>query len=118
MSLPRLNGIIRALESGQHAFSSFQPIDINVAVELTQSNYDGIVLEGEHQGWDITTMRHALQYMLNRSHIAKNGIAPKVTPMARVPSTVTLSGPPERITALGLRLAKAFSADWKGAISQ
>ena len=86
MSLPRLNGIIRALESGQHAFSSFQPIDINVAVELTQSNYDGIVLEGEHQGWDITTMRHALQYMLNRGHIAKGGIAPKVTPMARVPS--------------------------------
>jgi 4-hydroxy-2-oxoheptanedioate aldolase len=86
MSLPRLNGIIRALENGQHAFSSFQPIDINVAVELTQSNYDGIVLEGEHQGWDITTMRHALQYMLNRGQIAKGGIAPKVTPMARVPS--------------------------------
>ena len=83
MALPRLNGIIRALESGQHAISSFQPIDINVAVELTQSNYDGIVLEGEHQGWDITTMRHALQYMLNRGHIAKNGLAPKVTPMAR-----------------------------------
>lgn len=86
MALPRLNGIIRALENGQHAFSTFQPIDINVAVELTQSNYDGIVLEGEHQGWDITQMRHALQYMLNRGQIAKNGIAPKVTPMARVPS--------------------------------
>ena len=86
MALPRLNGIIRALENGQHAFSTFQPIDINVAVELTQSNYDGIVLEGEHQGWDITTMRHALQYMLNRGQIAKGGIAPKVTPMARVPS--------------------------------
>ena len=86
MAQPRLNGIIRALENGQHAFSSFQPIDINVAVELTQSNYDGIVLEGEHQGWDITTMRHALQYMLNRGQIAKGGIAPKVTPMARVPS--------------------------------
>ena len=84
--MARLNGIIRALEAGQHAFSTFQPIDINVAVEITQSNYDGVVLEGEHQGWDITQMRHALQYMLNRSHIAKNGIAPKVTPMALVPS--------------------------------
>lgn len=84
--MARLNGIIRALEAGQHSFSCFQPIDITTAVELTQSKYDGIVFEGEHQGWDITALRHALQYMLNRAHIAKGGIAPAVTPTARIPS--------------------------------
>ena len=84
--MARLNGIIRALESGQHSFSTFQPIDIGVAVELTQSKYDGVVFEGEHQGWDITALRHALQYMLNRASIAKNGIAPAVTPTARIPA--------------------------------
>lgn len=86
MALPRLNGIIRALESGQHSFSTFQPIDITTAVELTQSKYDGVVFEGEHQGWDITALRHALQYMLNRGAIAKNGVAPLVTPTARIPA--------------------------------
>jgi 4-hydroxy-2-oxoheptanedioate aldolase len=86
MAQPRLNGIIRALEAGQHSFSTFQPIDIATAVELTQSKYDGVVFEGEHQGWDITNLRHALQYMLNRGQIAKNGVAPAVTPTARIPA--------------------------------
>ena len=86
MALPRLNGIIRQLEAGKHSVTTFQPIDITTAVEITQSKYDGVVFEGEHQGWDITNLRHALQYMLNRGHIAKGGIAPAVTPTARIPA--------------------------------
>jgi 4-hydroxy-2-oxoheptanedioate aldolase len=86
MSIPRLNGFIRALESGQHCFSLFAPADIETAIQLQGSKYDGIVFEGEHQGWDIKALRDALQYMLNRSYIAKNGIAPAVTPTARIPA--------------------------------
>jgi 4-hydroxy-2-oxoheptanedioate aldolase len=86
MSQPRLNGIIRALESGQHSFSTFVPMEIDTAVQLAQSNYDGVVFEGEHQAWDITALRHSLQYMLNRGQIAKNGVAPMVTPTARIPA--------------------------------
>jgi 4-hydroxy-2-oxoheptanedioate aldolase len=86
MALPRLNGIIRQLEAGKHSVTTFQPIDITTAVEITQSKYDGVVFEGEHQGWDITNLRHALQYMLNRAHIAKGGVAPPVTPTARIPA--------------------------------
>ena len=71
----RLNGIIRQLEAGKHSVTTFQPIDITTAVEITQSKYVGVVFEGEHQGWDITNLRHALQYMLNRAHIAKGGVA-------------------------------------------
>ncbi len=82
----RLNGIIRQLEAGKHSVTTFQPIDITTAVEITQSKYDGVVFEGEHQGWDITNLRHALQYMLNRAHIAKGGVAPAVTPTARIPA--------------------------------
>ncbi|MDB5651185.1 MAG: HpcH/HpaI aldolase [Hyphomicrobiales bacterium] len=86
MSQPRLNGIIRALETGQHSFSTFVPMEIDTAVQLAQSNYDGVVFEGEHQAWDITSLRHSLQYMLNRGQIAKNGVAPMVTPTARIPA--------------------------------
>lgn len=86
-TLPRLNGMIRALESGQHAFALFAPCEVETAIELQASNYDGVVLEGEHRGWDIMAMRDSLQYLLNRRQIANSGsVAPAITPIARVPA--------------------------------
>jgi 4-hydroxy-2-oxoheptanedioate aldolase len=83
----RLNGIIRALESGKPAFTLFAPCEVEVAIELQQSGYDGVVFEGEHRGWDISALRHGLQYLLNRAQIASSGsLAPAVTPAARIPA--------------------------------
>ena len=65
----RLNGIIKALESGKPAFTTFaQPED---AVSLATSNYDGLVYELEHNPWDIKGLRDGLQYLLNRAQIAE-----------------------------------------------
>lgn len=88
MSKPgRLNGIIRALEAGGHAITLFAPCEVEVAVELQQSGYDGVVFEGEHRGWDIRALRDSLQYLLNRGQIAAAGsVAPAVTPTARIPA--------------------------------
>jgi 4-hydroxy-2-oxoheptanedioate aldolase len=84
---PRLNGFIRALESGKHALSLFAPCEVESAVELQSSAYDGIVFEGEHRGWDIRALRDSLQYLLNRAQIAKSAsLAPAVTPIARIPA--------------------------------
>jgi len=86
MTLPRLNGLIRALESGQPAFSLFAPMDVETALALQPSKYDGVVFEGEHQGWDIRGLRDSLQFLLNRGQIARSGsVAPAVTPMVRIP---------------------------------
>jgi len=86
-TLPRLNGIIRALEAGQHSFTLFAPCEVETAVELQGSKYDGIVFEGEHRGWDIKALRDSLQYLLNRGQIVKSGSpAPAVTPTARIPA--------------------------------
>ena len=83
----RLNGIIRALETGRDAISLFAPCEIEFAVELQQSGYDGVVFEGEHRGWDIRALRDSLQYLLNRGQIATAGsVAPAVTPTARIPA--------------------------------
>jgi len=83
---PHLNGIIRALESGQHAFTTFMPPDAEAAIALQTSKYDGVVFEGEHNGWDIRVLRDCLQYLLNRAQIAKSGsVAPVVTPTVRIP---------------------------------
>jgi 4-hydroxy-2-oxoheptanedioate aldolase len=84
--LPRLNGIIRALESGQHAFTTFANPDILSATQLSQTRYDGVVFESEHNPWDIKALRDSLQYLLVRKAIAQSGsVAPSVTPIIRIP---------------------------------
>jgi 4-hydroxy-2-oxoheptanedioate aldolase len=87
MSLPRLNGLIGALESGRHAFSLFTAMEPDVSISLQQSSYDGVCFEGEHQGWDIKALRDSLQFLLNRGQIARSGsVAPAITPIVRVPA--------------------------------
>jgi 4-hydroxy-2-oxoheptanedioate aldolase len=86
-ALPRLNGILRALEAGQHAFALFAPCEVESAIELQASRYDGVVFEGEHRAWDARALRDSLQYLLNRRHIAQAGsVAPAITPLARIPA--------------------------------
>jgi 4-hydroxy-2-oxoheptanedioate aldolase len=83
--IPRLNGVIRALEQG-HAFTAFASPDIDVALAMSQAKYDGIVFEMEHGPWDVRALRDSLQYMLNRRQIASSGsVAPTVTPIVRIP---------------------------------
>jgi 4-hydroxy-2-oxoheptanedioate aldolase len=83
--LPRLNGVIRALEAGQHALTCFAPAEVNSAIAMATSKFDGCVFEMEHAPWDGRQLRDCLQYMLNRAQIAGASLAPVVTPMARVP---------------------------------
>jgi 4-hydroxy-2-oxoheptanedioate aldolase len=84
--IPHLNGVIRALEQGQHALTTFSPADVESAVALATSKYDAVVYEMEHNAYDIRAFRDCLQYMLNRRLIAQSGsLAPAVTPMARIP---------------------------------
>ena len=84
--IPRLNGIIRALEQGMPAFTTFSPADVDAALTLATTKYDGVVYEMEHNPYDIRALRDCLQYMLNRRQIAFGGsLAPAVTPMVRIP---------------------------------
>ena len=84
--LPRLNGVIRALEAGRPAFTCFQPAEIDSAYAISTAKFDGVVFEMEHNPWDGKALRDGLQYLLNRAQIAKAGsLAPAVTPMVRIP---------------------------------
>ena len=85
--LPRLNGVIGALEAGKTAFTTFSAASMENAQALSSSPYDGVVFEMEHNPWDIRGLRDSLQYMLNRRQIAHGGsVAPAVTPMVRIPT--------------------------------
>ncbi len=82
----RLNAVIRALEAGKPAFATFAPATPDAAIGLQGSKYDGVVFETEHNVYDGTNVRHALQYLMNRGEIAKSGsIAPAIAPIVRIP---------------------------------
>jgi 4-hydroxy-2-oxoheptanedioate aldolase len=84
--LPRLNNVIRAWEEGEPAFTTFAQAEVETAVALSTSKFDGVVYEMEHNFWDARALRDAMQYMLNRRQIALGGtLAPAVTPMVRIP---------------------------------
>jgi len=86
MDIPRLNGAIRALETGKPTFVSFAPGEVGTAVNLATTAYDAVVFEMEHNPYDIKALRDCLQYMLNRRQIAASAsIAPAVTPFVRIP---------------------------------
>ena len=84
--IPRLNGVIKALEDGKTAFTTFPPADIDSAAALAASPLDGVVFEMEHGPFDAPNLRDALQHMLSRRQILDSGtLAPAVTPMVRIP---------------------------------
>jgi 4-hydroxy-2-oxoheptanedioate aldolase len=84
--IPRLNGVIRALEQGKTAFVGFAPVDIETATALASSSLDGVAFEMEHAPMSAPALRDALQYMLDRRQILDSGtLAPKVTPLVRIP---------------------------------
>jgi 4-hydroxy-2-oxoheptanedioate aldolase len=84
--IPRLNGVIKALEEGKTAFVGFAPVDIETATALASSTYDGVAFEMEHAPMSAPALRDALQFMLDRRQILEGGtLAPKVTPMVRIP---------------------------------
>ncbi len=85
--MPRLNNVIRALEHGQIPIATWVPPSIENAVAISTAPYDGVVFEAEHNPYDITTLRHCLQYMLNRKQIADGGtLTAAVTPIIRIPA--------------------------------
>ncbi len=84
--LPRLNGVIRTLEAGGTAFTTFASAEIENAVGLVSSGYDGIIFEMEHNPFDVKGLRDSLQFLLNRQQIVESGtLAPTVTPLVRIP---------------------------------
>ena len=84
--IPRLNGVIKALEEGGTAFTTFSPADAESAMALSAAPYDGIVFEMEHGPFNPSSLRDGLQYMLSRRQILDQGtVAPAVTPMVRIP---------------------------------
>ena len=84
-TMPRLNGVIRVLESGGTPITAFSTTDVETAIAFSTSGYDGVVFEMEHGPYDIRALRDALQYMLNRQQLVQRGTRARfVTPLVRM----------------------------------
>jgi 4-hydroxy-2-oxoheptanedioate aldolase len=84
--IPRLNGVIKALEEGKTAFVAFTPVDNESAIAMASSSLDGVAFEMEHAPLDFRGLREAMQYMLDRRQIIERAtLAPAVTPLVRIP---------------------------------
>ncbi len=65
---------------------SFAKAEPEEMIVFSTSDYDGIIIEMEHNVWDGKGLRDGLQYLLNRRQIARSGsVAPQVTPIVRIP---------------------------------
>lgn len=86
-AIPRLNGVIKALESGHVAITTFvSPPTVDNAIAVAGAAYDGAIFEAEHSPYDIKELRDGMQYMLSRRQLVEQAsLAPSVTPLVRVP---------------------------------
>jgi 4-hydroxy-2-oxoheptanedioate aldolase len=83
----RLNRVIDKLASGEVVVSSL-PV-ANASYEEAQrygdSDFDMVIFEMEHQGFDFIGLRNSLQAVLSRGRILEDGLAPSVVPFTRIP---------------------------------
>ena len=75
VNIPKLNGVAKALETNHIAFTTFSQMDINSSIAISSSKFDGIIFEGEHSPWDVSSLRDSMQFLLDRREIANSGSA-------------------------------------------
>lgn len=84
----RYNKIIDLLEQGKPAFiaGTVSNGSLDELTFIADSDYDGVIIETEHEGFNFTTLRISLQCLLNRKRIADKGsLQPDVVPLVRIP---------------------------------
>ena len=69
---PRLNRVIELLERHEPVFCAAvaRNGDFEQLAGLSESAFDMVIVETEHQGFDLPTLRHSLQHLLSRRRIA------------------------------------------------
>jgi 4-hydroxy-2-oxoheptanedioate aldolase len=84
--MTRRNAVIQRLINKQTVFSTL-PIpngSFNDFAFFAQSDFDLVMIETEHQGFDSLLLRTSMQYLMNRKRILKDGALISPTPLVRV----------------------------------
>ena len=84
----RYNKAIDLLDSGQTVFASGLIWNGNIddLMFVADSDYDMVMLEMEHEGFNFDKLRLSLQFLLNRKRIAEQGnVQADLVPLVRIP---------------------------------
>ena len=84
----RYNKIIDLLEHDKPVFSTGTVPNgsLDDLTYIADADYDGVIIEMEHEGFSFATLRTSLQVLLNRKRIVEKGnLQPDVAPMVRIP---------------------------------
>jgi 4-hydroxy-2-oxoheptanedioate aldolase len=84
----RYNTIIDLLEHDKPAFIAgvIPNGSLDDLTFIADSDYDGVIIETEHEGFSFNTLRISLQFLLNRQRIAEKGnLQPDIVPLVRIP---------------------------------
>jgi 4-hydroxy-2-oxoheptanedioate aldolase len=86
--VPRLNKIIGMLEQGKVVFGGIFVRNGNIddAMVFADLGYDFVIIEMEHEGFDLYGLRLSLQFLLDRSKLLAGGtLTPPCVPLVRIP---------------------------------
>jgi 4-hydroxy-2-oxoheptanedioate aldolase len=84
-----LNKVIEKLTAGEVVVSS-PPVangNFEEAQAYGDSDFDMVMFEMEHFGFDFGGLRSSLYAMLNRRRVSEDGLSPSVLPTTRIPAT-------------------------------
>ena len=84
---PRLNKVIALLEEGKTVFGTLVANgDFEELGRISESDYDFVIIDMEHENFDFLALRHSLRCLVSRRRIAASGsVRPDVVPFVRVP---------------------------------
>jgi 4-hydroxy-2-oxoheptanedioate aldolase len=77
--------VVAALEASRPAYMMFSTSGTEAAVRCSAMPHDGLIVEMEHTSFSAKVLQDYLQYLLDPARIARDGPAPAVTPMVRIP---------------------------------
>lgn len=85
--MSKRNHVIQRLIEKETVFCTTPILNGNYSdfVLLSQSSFDMVLVETEHQGFDFPTLHTSLQYLMNRRRIVEQGVLIKPTPFVRIP---------------------------------
>ncbi len=89
--MARYSKVIELLEQDKPVFCSGLVWNGNLddLTFVTDTDYDMVIIEMEHQGFDFTTLRTSLQYLLSRKKVAEGGsLLADPAPFVRLPPNV------------------------------
>lgn len=86
--MARLNALVQAFETGKPCVGRTLPCgDLHAARRAGESDFDFVMVDFEHEGFDFPALGQTLQWLISRRQMQRRGmLCPPPTPIVRIPA--------------------------------